>query len=65
LFEGAIGEGDYLLSIAWLGGEQLTEDPYSFGPLLGDLDLHLILLFFEKAVREIGQLFLFVMSRLS
>lgn len=41
-FEGAIGDGAYLLSISWPGGEQVTEDPYSFGPLLGELDLHLI-----------------------
>src|SRR5579872_3659609 len=31
----------YLLRISWPGGAQETEDPYSFGPLLGDLDLHL------------------------
>ncbi|WP_313646477.1 1,4-alpha-glucan branching enzyme [Pseudomonas sp.] len=31
----------YLLQIAWAGGEQVTEDPYSFGPQLGDIDLHL------------------------
>ncbi len=42
LFHGPIGEGDYLLAIGWPGGEQLTEDPYAFGPLLGDLDLYLI-----------------------
>ncbi|KQU51202.1 glycogen branching protein [Bosea sp. Leaf344] len=42
LFVGAIGKGGYSLKIAWPGGEQLTEDPYSYGPLLGDLDLHLI-----------------------
>ncbi|AZO82057.1 MULTISPECIES: 1,4-alpha-glucan branching protein GlgB [unclassified Bosea (in: a-proteobacteria)] len=42
LFDGAIGEGAYLLTIRWPGGEQVTEDPYSYGPLLGELDLHLI-----------------------
>ena len=31
----------YLLRINWPGGLQETEDPYSFGPLLGDIDLHL------------------------
>lgn len=31
----------YLLQIGWAGGEQVTEDPYSFGPQLGDMDLHL------------------------
>src|SRR5262249_46268414 len=33
--------GAYLLRIAWPDAAQETEDPYSFGPLLGDLDLHL------------------------
>jgi 1,4-alpha-glucan branching enzyme len=32
----------YLLRIHWPGGIQETEDPYSFGLLLGELDLHLI-----------------------
>ncbi|HKU99648.1 MAG TPA: 1,4-alpha-glucan branching protein GlgB [Vineibacter sp.] len=32
----------YLLRIDWGRDTQETEDPYSFGPLLGDLDLHLI-----------------------
>jgi 1,4-alpha-glucan branching enzyme len=32
----------YLLRITWPGGRvQETEDPYGFGPVLGDLDLHL------------------------
>ena len=31
----------YLLRIHWPGAVQETEDPYSFGPLLGELDLHL------------------------
>ncbi|MDD2058843.1 1,4-alpha-glucan branching protein GlgB [Pseudomonas sp. GD03860] len=31
----------YVLRIHWAGGEQITEDPYSFGPLLGDMDLYL------------------------
>jgi 1,4-alpha-glucan branching enzyme len=42
LFAGALAVGPYLLVINWPGGEQATEDPYAFGPLLGDLDLHLI-----------------------
>jgi 1,4-alpha-glucan branching enzyme len=42
LFEGEIdGSDGYLLRISWPGGVQETEDPYSFGLLLGDLDLHL------------------------
>ena len=31
----------YLLRIQWPAAVQETEDPYSFGPLLGELDLHL------------------------
>src|ERR1700729_1747745 len=31
----------YLLRITWPGAVQETEDPYSYGPLLGELDLHL------------------------
>jgi len=42
LFVGDLANGPYGLAIRWPGGEQLTEDPYAFGPLLGDLDLHLI-----------------------
>lgn len=43
LFTGPLpGDQPYLLRIAWPGGAvQLTEDPYAFGPVLGDLDLHL------------------------
>jgi 1,4-alpha-glucan branching enzyme len=33
--------GDYVLAIQWCDALQETEDPYAFGPLLGDLDLHL------------------------
>jgi 1,4-alpha-glucan branching enzyme len=41
-FEGSVTErAPYLLSIKWPGTVQETEDPYSFGPLLGDVDLHL------------------------
>src|SRR6202011_2565095 len=42
LFEGAVRRADpYLLRIEWPGGVQETEDPYAFGLLLGDIDLHL------------------------
>jgi len=42
LFAGGIGPGPYRLRIDWNGTIQETEDPYSFGPLLGDLDVHLL-----------------------
>lgn len=43
LFEAALeGGASYRLRIIWPQGSQETEDPYSFAPLLGDLDLHLI-----------------------
>ena len=32
----------YLLHIRWPQGEQITEDPYSFGLLLGEMDLYLL-----------------------
>ena len=35
-------EGPYLLRIDWGGPVQETEDPYAFGPLLGDLDVYLL-----------------------
>nr|WP_319528304.1 1,4-alpha-glucan branching protein GlgB [Pseudomonas laurentiana] len=42
LFTGCIGTAQaYRLKIGWEGNEQITEDPYSFGPLLGDTDLYL------------------------
>ena len=42
LFENWVAErAPYRLRIAWPGGVQETEDPYSFGVLLGDVDLHL------------------------
>ena len=31
----------YVLRTRWAGGEQVSEDPYSFGPLLGEMDLYL------------------------
>lgn len=43
LFGAIVDEArSYSLSIQWPNARQLTDDPYSFGPLLGDLDLHLI-----------------------
>jgi 1,4-alpha-glucan branching enzyme len=36
------GAGAYFLRIDWGGPVQETEDPYSFGPLLGELDLYLL-----------------------
>ena len=42
LFEGPVSDASpYLLRIKWPEAEQETEDPYAFGPLLGELDLHL------------------------
>ena len=42
LFVAAIDDGPYTLRIHWPGGVQETADPYAFGLLLGDIDLHLI-----------------------
>ncbi|TQX87734.1 MULTISPECIES: 1,4-alpha-glucan branching protein GlgB [Rhizobium] len=43
LFAGAVeGRPEYRLRIHWPDAIQETEDPYSFPPLLGDLDLHLL-----------------------
>ncbi len=44
----------YRLRIVWPDAVQETEDPYSFGLLLGELDLHL---FAEGRHREIGRCF--------
>ncbi len=42
LFVGSVSGADpYLLRITWPDAVQETEDPYSFGPQLGELDLHL------------------------
>jgi len=42
LFQDVVSErAPYLLRITWPGGVQETEDPYSFGPVLGEVDLHL------------------------
>ncbi len=43
LFAGPLPEGTpYILRIDWQGVIQETEDPYSFGPVLGRLDVHLL-----------------------
>src|SRR5579884_222171 len=43
LFAGPVSSGrPYRLVIQWPLAVQKTEDPYSFGLLLGELDLHLI-----------------------
>lgn len=44
----------YRLRIHWSGGVQETEDPYAFGPLLGETDLYL---FAEGNHRELGKVF--------
>ncbi len=42
LFESIVNDcTSYRLRISWPGAVQETEDPYSFGLLLGDIDLHL------------------------
>jgi 1,4-alpha-glucan branching enzyme len=42
LFEGFLEHGSpYRLRIHWPGAIEEIEDPYSYGPLLGELDLHL------------------------
>ena len=52
LFSGeAPGHGPYVLIVRWPGAEQRIMDPYSFGPLLGDLDIHL---FHEGAHLDLG-----------
>ena len=55
LFEGLVrGRDPYLLRIEWSGGVQETEDPYAFGLLLGDIDLHL---FNEGRHFQLGETF--------
>ena len=44
----------YRLRINWDGGVQETEDPYAFGPQLGELDIHL---FAEGNHRQLGRCF--------
>ncbi|HLY06778.1 MAG TPA: 1,4-alpha-glucan branching protein GlgB [Rhizomicrobium sp.] len=42
LFAGPLSRStSYFLRIQWPASVQETEDPYSFGPILGDIDLHL------------------------
>jgi len=53
LFAGLIpANTGYVLRIHWPGAVQETEDPYSFGLLLGEMDLHLIA---EGNHRQLGQ----------
>jgi len=55
VFQGFVADhSPYLLRIAWPEGEEESEDPYSFGPLLGDIDLHL---FNEGRHFELAQAF--------
>jgi 1,4-alpha-glucan branching enzyme len=55
LFEGVVRRAArYLLRIDWPGGVQETEDPYAFGLLLGDIDLHL---FNEGRHFQLGETF--------
>jgi 1,4-alpha-glucan branching enzyme len=55
LFEGPLKAGrTYRLRITWPGGSQVVEDAYAFGPVLGDLDLHL---FGEGAHHQLSQRF--------
>ncbi|MGV8842510.1 MAG: 1,4-alpha-glucan branching protein GlgB [Pseudomonas sp.] len=52
LFVGQLPERQaYVLDIHWAGGHQLTEDPYSFGLLLSEVDLYL---FAEGNHRNLG-----------
>ncbi|WP_043831754.1 1,4-alpha-glucan branching protein GlgB [Muricoccus aerilatus] len=53
-FEGEVPPGPYTLRIDWRGGVQETEDPYAFGPLLGDMDIYL---FGEGRHHEMGRVF--------
>ncbi|MBB5694576.1 1,4-alpha-glucan branching protein GlgB [Muricoccus pecuniae] len=54
MFEGEVPAGPYTLRITWPGGVQETEDPYAFGPLLGDMDIYL---FSEGRHHEMGRVF--------
>jgi 1,4-alpha-glucan branching enzyme len=47
-----VDPGRYVLRVQWPETVQETEDPYSFGTLLGDVDLHLIS---EGTHRNLGQ----------
>jgi 1,4-alpha-glucan branching enzyme len=53
VFSGVLpGPVPYRLRIVWPGGEQETEDPYAFPPLLGAVDLHLLA---EGRHRRLGE----------
>jgi len=55
LFVGKLGRNrNYRLKVRWSDAEYETEDPYSFGLLLGDLDLHL---FSEGRHRDLARNF--------
>ncbi|MBU3058806.1 1,4-alpha-glucan branching protein GlgB [Pseudomonas indica] len=52
LFVGRLPDArPYRLRVRWAGGDHETEDPYSFGPLLGEMDLYL---FAEGNHRDLG-----------
>lgn len=55
LFVGEMAQPQsYRLRINWSGGVQETADPYTFGPQLGELDIHL---FAEGKHRQLGRCF--------
>ncbi|RZA05658.1 MAG: 1,4-alpha-glucan branching enzyme, partial [Proteobacteria bacterium] len=55
LFTGHIEQSQpYLLRVQWAGGVQVSEDPYSYGNLLGDMDIYL---FAEGKHRNLGSVF--------
>ncbi len=55
LFAGLLAHAQpYRLRVRWPAGVQETEDPYSYPPLLGELDLHL---FAEGKHYELGRVF--------
>ncbi|KPP88769.1 1,4-alpha-glucan branching enzyme [Erythrobacter sp. HL-111] len=55
LFVGKLGRNrSYRLRVRWPDGEHETEDPYAFGVLLGDFDLHL---FSEGRHRDLARHF--------
>ncbi|WP_443191422.1 1,4-alpha-glucan branching protein GlgB [Pseudomonas indica] len=52
LFVGRLPDArPYRLRVRWAGGDHEAEDPYSFGPLLGEMDLYL---FAEGNHRDLG-----------
>lgn len=55
LFAGHIQQRQgYRLKVQWAGGEHVAVDPYSFGPLLGEMDLYL---FAEGNHRDLSSCF--------